>query len=228
MVSIRNSVLCEKHFLESDFIAESKDRNLKYRKTYAIQRKRLKPYAIPTQWPGTQLSKSLVTPKAATTTIEARIQAVKLREYDEIKITSFAELNLKINAIDVAGFTTIKKNCVFFLKISLRKWVPKQNASLAKTYELGFVMAVNEKAISEKNVQQIGGSKISTTKQIVDLLKYLDNLHQNYEVDDGQIIDDCISMLSKMQKADNPKVSFISEQLDLFLKPYKSRRYSPI
>ena len=59
----KNSVLCEEHFIESDFLDDFEDSNKwrKHDKSKLRMRRRLKKTAIPTQWPNcpAQLSKNI-------------------------------------------------------------------------------------------------------------------------------------------------------------------------
>ena len=129
----KNSRICEKHFLLSDYVTERNDKQNRRinRKGKILKKRKLKEDAVPSVWPGlpAHLTRTPTVPrKTARTSSEARTAAVEAMakeiENDRVIKDSFSsleELKTKINEINLPATTQVieKDSAIIFISVSM-------------------------------------------------------------------------------------------------------------
>ena len=241
----KHSVLCEKHFLPSDFKTERIDKNSSriQNKGQKLKRKELKAGAIPSQLPDCPLylSKTPVKERATIRSSSAsRLQMQQLREQDDAdkvrekdRFSSLVELDAKLDpdTLPPDVIVSYSDRSRMFLSVS-EDGKPAIKYCLKISESLHFEMWCQGKKFYKKYFPD---PEISTSQYLNScnsLIKILNFLRENFVgcaedvKTEKDLLNEIVDQLHNEKLCDNRKISFLTEQLSLvFIKP-NARRYS--
>lgn len=241
------SRICSLHFDASDYYNEHHDSN-KYRKTGPeLIKKRLTPEAVPRYFHGcpSYLSSTKPLQRSETSTLESRRQ--RAAETLDKKAEEF------LKADTVSDFQSLMQN--FSSLVFQSSWnivtlklqdkvviegadfdedgLPSLRFSLTIHSGLDFSLFVGKAAIPASKVKSIAETcRIERLSDVENILAFL-NAYSSQEPDPKDVVEDCITKLSRLAKQTvvkddvlSQKLEFLGEQLSLALMPANSRRYS--
>ena len=243
----KNSVLCENHFLATDFKTERIDNNSsrKRKKGKELKRRVLRADTIPSQWPNcppvlSKLpSKQRSTCRTSTSAREdARRVKEKLKEDKEREMDKFAslpELDQKLDPDMLSSEVIVSytERPRMFLSVS-QNGKPDIDYCLKVYDTLDFEMWCKGKIVCKKYFpdHDIASLQFVTCKAIMKILNYLQerctcNRAVSHAKTEKDLLDEIVERLYDDKLCNNRKISFLTEQLSLvFVKP-NARRYTP-
>ncbi len=233
--------MCSLHFSKDDFFTESQDTNpTRKQENFGrqLQRKKLKPGAIPNTFPNlpSYFSKEHSKPRSGNATsfshrereeekleaqIDAFIQADKFESFDVLSENS-QSVNLPSN-----GHLIKENDSLIYFGLAWDETIPKISFSLVSS-SLAFALSCNGASISSNRVKHIVEScKLAMYSSISNILAYLKARYESPELSTEELIQQCAERLGEIDmSAVTPKLVFLKEQLMLSTKPKFSRRYS--
>lgn len=237
----KNSGVCSLHFHDFDFETESQDSN-QYRKRKSLQKRRVKPTAVPSIFPNLPkyMSKNIARPRLDNSSssrhqqVYERYEAAAEEFLAEENVSSLHELQQKLDRSCVpSGILEIMTDhgLVFYsLSIDdLGKFRVKY--SLRINDSLDFQIFVQDVCLKASKSEHIVHGAISSCSEVLNLLAFA---KASYEagLDTEDTIHQCTELLESLLERMEPspeqekKTQFLIEQLSLSLKPTKGKRFS--
>ena len=240
----KNSVLCEKHFLRSDFKEERIDSNLSRKQTKGkgLKRQEFKPDAIPSQWPDCRKLLSKSSPRKRKTCrtssstrlqnqlLQEKIKADKAREKGSF--SSPEELHSKLDHKCLPSNIIVSYSRIF-LSVSHEK-KPDIDFCLKISESLHFEMwckgkIVNKKYVSDPEIACLSSSNLTSCNLLLKILFYLRKKFTSVaEIkSEKDMLNEIVEQVQEDERlSDNKKVAFLVEQLSLVYSKPNGRRYS--
>ena len=219
----KNSRLCARHFLDSDFKQQSTDSNPHRKASVNIKKKVLKDDSVPSQWPGC--------PDHLTKTNTSRRSKAKQGEPDDV-FSSFNDLQQKLPGKTLPGGVTssLSPTSVSVFSItSANQPVVQYCVRISDTLIYEMWCGGREIALSDCTDSSLFalGPKIKSYLHLCNVLEYLKTQYNTDKVrTERDIISDIVQQLENPLFSENPKVQFLKEQLSLLYNSVRTRRYS--
>ena len=237
-VPSKNSVLCEKHFLDSDFKTEREDKNKARKKSKGTNlfRKSLKSGAIPSQWPDCPILLSKKQPSSRPTSRtsssireQAHILKEQLRIEKEKEEDSFHSLNdfdeRYVNEHGLIISKNLDSRMIFSISI---EGIPKINYCLKISDTFSFESWCNGVKIDPGRISKETGmisTSVNSFSKVDDILTFLNNEFVSKMPSEKEKMNTVVEQLLE-SFGDNKKVLFLAEQLSLVHSNPNARRYS--
>ena len=221
----KNSRLCARHFLDSDFRVERSDNNPRRNESINMKYKYLKDDAIPSQWPGCpqNLSKPVSSRSAAKT-------KNKISHSEEFN--TFDDFREKINHKLPEGVTSSSSpdGVSVFRISSTDQPIVKYCVRIRKNFDYEMWCGGIKLSLLDCSDSHLfaAGPRVKSYLHLCDILKYL---HSKYSEEDlnteKQLISNIVLQLENPIFSENVKIQFLKEQLSLLCVPTPhGRRYS--
>lgn len=241
-----HSGVCSMHFHEDDYETTSQDKQVRRKKNRmdnVLKLRRLKPFAIPSTFPGlpSYYSKSHKRPRSEHTTFFARRQAEAKRLEDassffmeQDKISSLEELSAKLanEQLPIGTLKVEREDKIYLYDFQdLNGEAPGFNYCLVINNNLEFKAYKGSSQLAPRKYFEhiIKKDKISMLSQVTNMLVVLNNMP-----DIGSSADEKITQSTNLLEKAIPdlsdqaarKISFSIEQIKLALSAPGQRRYS--
>jgi len=226
------SKLCSKHFVDEDFVVQSQDTNASRPKNI-LQKRRLKPHAVPSRFPncasyfscppvhhrtGNALSSSRL--ESSVTLNDSRVE--EFLSSDVIANLDGVKQHMK----DRDAMTINQSDTVIILKIDLAPPVPKILYSLKIFSNFEFCASMDDQKIKKSKFKFLNGSKTIKYYSMLDtMINFLEencNSSDNVEKASQILNEYCFNNDGHVTN----KIRFLTEQLELANRSQK--RYSNV
>ncbi|XP_040583104.1 uncharacterized protein [Lepeophtheirus salmonis] len=221
--------ICNKHFEDSCFETETCDKNIYRKKTISkLRRRKLKPYALPTQFPGfsSDYAESIIGHNAELPSLPSVRSANEENQVHKDKVRSLKDLEEKLDRLSHPENIQEKweNNQVVFYSVLVVDHYPKISFSLTIDEDLKYFMKIGKLPTPSKEVAHICSTcKINRASDVKNILFYLSNFTRVEE--SSSTLEHTVDLLENLSEKSN-HLKFIKEQLALHSKPICARRYS--
>ena len=240
------SRICSLHFDPSDYCAERQDSN-KFRKTAPeLQKKKLKPDAVPRIFPGcpSYLTSEKPPNRSETSSSESRRERAaktvekKSQEFlDADCVEDFQSFLQKLPSEFPSSWNIItlkKEDQVVIEGVEFNEeGMPSIKFSITINSSLDFTLFTCNASVSASKVKHITeNSRIKRYSDVQNILAFL-SAFSRQQPDTKDVVEECVAKLSSLLKQTvikddslSLKLEFITEQLALAAMPANTRRYS--
>ena len=222
----KDSRLCSKHFLPSDYTTESKDKNKSRQKSLGTKKPTLKDDAIPIFF-GKMKNDNSRTTTLSSAEKRTEIAKKKAEEIDSVQnledlLEKMKEFVLPVNVLKV---NNNQDNSVSYLKISLTG-TPSVTFCVTIHLSMDLTIWFNGEKVSVCDLIKEAPAKLKSLSCLKKLLVILDEKKIDEKIkSEEEMIDEIVEKIDELP-TQSRKINFIKEQLFLVLKKPQGRRYS--